>query len=81
METRESTSIGLYNQAAAQSKFKDELLATKVPEINLIQSVYQSQSQNKQHKSQQTMQSIICAKHKLKASELSILQNKQVSSW
>ena len=65
METRESTLIGLYNQAAAQSKFKDELLATKVPEINLIQSVYQSQSQNKRHKNQQTMynQTMQCAKH------------------
>jgi hypothetical protein len=65
METRESTSIGLYNQAAAQSKFKDELLATKVPEINLIQSVYQSQSQTKHHKNQQTMynQTIHYAKH------------------
>ena len=70
METRESTSIGLYNQAAAQSKFKDELLATKVPEINLIQSVYQSQSQNRQDKSQQSTQSITCAKHKLNSNEL-----------
>ena len=41
-----------------------ELLATNVPEISQIQLVYQTQSQNKQHKSQQTTQSNICAKYK-----------------
>ena len=64
METRESTSIGLYNQAAAQQVLK-ELLATNVPEINQIQSVYQSQKQNRQYKSQQSMfnQTMQCAMH------------------
>ena len=76
METRESTSTGLYNQAAAQQVLK-ELKRLNVPEINQVSSVLR-QTNSKQ-------QMLICTvKHKLMHTSASyepklkhqILQNK-----